>query len=53
MQFGSRKFEHASFKKLNIPQFLHILLHMIDFMSHYKLISCIIKFLHKLKYRMR
>ena len=32
---------------------LHILLHMIDFMSYYKFILCIINVLHKLKYRMR
>ena len=29
------------------------LLHMIDLMSHYKFILCIINVLHKLKYRMR
>ena len=29
---------------------LHILLHMIDFMSHYKFILCIVNVLHKLKY---
>ena len=39
--------------KIDFPPFSHILLHMIDFMSHYKFILRIIKVLHKLKYRMR
>ena len=39
-------------QKLDFPPFLHILLHMIDFMSHW-LILCMINFLYKLKYRMR
>ena len=40
-------------KKIDFPPFLHILLHMIDFMSHYKFILCIINVLPTLKYRMR
>ena len=39
--------------KIDFPPFLHILLHIIDFMSHYKFILCIIIVLHKLRYRMR
>ena len=38
--------------KKDFPPFLHILLHMNDFISHYKFILCIINVLHKLKYRM-
>ena len=38
--------------KLDFQPFLHILLHMIDFISHYKLMLCIIYFLQKLKYHM-
>ena len=33
--------------KIDFPPFLHILLHMIDFMSDYKFIICIINVLHK------
>ena len=39
--------------KIDVPPCLHILLHMIDFMSHYEFILCIISVLHKLKYRMQ
>ena len=47
-QMGARKI-----KKIDFPPFLHILLHMVDFMSYYKFILCIINVLHKLKYCMR
>ena len=39
--------------KMDFPPSLHILLHMIDFMSYYRFILCIINVLHKLKYRTR